>query len=115
MNPTTNIMGIGTVAPQIGVAVSFLPGLEAWLRVVSLLVGIAVGLSMLWFGWSRHRRHDIAQQKLLDKAAEAFDLHEAREYLQSERIRQRIMAIDGELFVSGVIPHAPSSGRTPSP
>jgi len=39
---------IGVTASASGVAISFCPQLEAWMRVTSLAVGIAVGLVTLW-------------------------------------------------------------------
>lgn len=39
---------IGTGGPVVGLIVSAMPEIEAWLRILSLLVGIAVGLFSLW-------------------------------------------------------------------
>lgn len=38
---------IGTMSPLIGVAVSFIPSLEEWMRITSLGVGIVVGLATI--------------------------------------------------------------------
>lgn len=38
---------LGTVASMAGIGVSFLPEIEQWLRVASLLIGCAVGLVTL--------------------------------------------------------------------
>lgn len=43
---TTGI--IGTIAPIIAVVASALPQIEQWLRIVSLIVGITVGLFTLY-------------------------------------------------------------------
>lgn len=38
---------MGIIATATSVGISFLPEVEAWLRIVSLLVGIAVGIGSL--------------------------------------------------------------------
>lgn len=38
---------LGIASPSVGIYVSLLPKVEAWLRVISALVGIAVGITTM--------------------------------------------------------------------
>ena len=46
----------GLVATATGLTVSMLPEIEAWLRIVSLLIGCAVGLASL-YAILRNKKH----------------------------------------------------------
>jgi len=48
----------GLVATATGLTVSMLPEIEAWLRIASLLVGIAVGLASLYAILKRKHPHE---------------------------------------------------------
>ena len=45
--PSFNACVVGLLATATSVGISMLPELEAWLRIASLLVGIAVGVGSL--------------------------------------------------------------------
>jgi ABC-type nickel/cobalt efflux system permease component RcnA len=51
---------VGMAAPILGFLISTLTEVEAWLRVISLLIGITVGLVTLcqkWWGRKRRQQH----------------------------------------------------------
>jgi hypothetical protein len=48
----------GLVATATGLTVSLLPEIEAWLRIVSLLIGCAVGLASLYAILKRKHPHE---------------------------------------------------------
>ena len=48
----------GLVATATGLTVSMLPEIEAWLRIVSLLIGCAVGLASLYAILKRKHPHE---------------------------------------------------------
>lgn len=48
----------GLVATATGLGVSMLPEIEAWLRIVSLLIGCAVGLASLYAILKRKHPHE---------------------------------------------------------
>ncbi len=48
----------GLVATATGLGVSLLPEIEAWLRIVSLLIGCAVGLASLYAILKRKHPHE---------------------------------------------------------
>jgi len=48
----------GLVATATGLTVSMLPEIEAWLRIASLLVGIAVGVASLYAILKRKHPHE---------------------------------------------------------
>lgn len=50
-------LGIGS--PVAGLIVSAMPEIEAWLRILSLLIGCAVGLVSLWRLIKRRKSNDL--------------------------------------------------------
>ncbi len=55
MKDDVTLTTIGTATPTASVIISLLPEIEAWLRVTSLVIGIAVGIASLWFIIKKNR------------------------------------------------------------